>query len=96
MEWRVDIWHGRLAESLDKHQRVLACLASIAILLGLHQAFPVAQLAYDAAEYWYLSTPGVLGTIPSHRGHAFPLLLQPLHLLGGLTERPLIGDGRWG
>ena len=80
MEPRGNRW-ARLAALTDRHQALLACVASMGILLALHYGHGVTHLPNDAGEYWHYSKPGVLGNLPTHRGYLWALLLLPLHLV---------------
>jgi hypothetical protein len=81
-------WRTRVANILDRHQRSLACIVSIAILMMLHRWYDIRNLPNDAGEYWHLSSPDVLGNLRFHRGYVLPVLLLPLHYLADRMADP--------
>jgi hypothetical protein len=81
-------WQTQVAV-FDRHQRSLACIVSIAVLLTLHRSYGVVRMPFDAAEYWHLSSPAAFGTSTLHRGYLFPALLLPLHYLSDLLADPV-------
>lgn len=81
-------WRTRVANILDRNQRSLACIVSIAILMMLHRWYDIRNLPNDAGEYWHLSSPDVLGNLRFHRGYVLPVLLLPLHYLADRMADP--------
>ena len=77
-------WSTGAAAFLDRHQRVLACVLSFALLIGLHDYYDIAELAFDSAEYWDLARPSVIPVYASPRGYFFPIMLLPLRALADL------------
>jgi hypothetical protein len=74
---------------VDRHQRALACLVSVAILMALHLSFRGGNAQpFDAGEYWHFASPSVFAREPSVRGYFFPALLLPLHFLCDLMADP--------
>jgi hypothetical protein len=69
---------------IDRHQRLLACVLSFALLIGLHDFYDIAELPFDAAEYWDLARPSVIPVYASPRGYFFPIMLLPLRALADL------------
>jgi uncharacterized membrane protein YiaA len=74
-------WRAEAGQFLDRHQRLLACVLTFALLIGLHDVYDIAELPFDAAEYWDLARPSVIPVYASPRGYFFPVLLLPLRAL---------------
>lgn len=75
---------------IERHQRPLACVAAVLLLLGLHWRWGIAHFPHDAGEYWDLARPGVFFEYASHRGYLFPLLLVPVRWLCTQVPDPVV------
>lgn len=79
---------GRLASALERHQALVACAISAALILKLQLVYGVEWFPHDSAEYWYLAVMDKMQTTRGHRGYFFSLLLMPVRLLCDASGDP--------
>lgn len=79
---------GRFSSFLERHQALLACAISFAIVLQLQLSYRVEGFPHDSAEYWYLAVMEKMQTVRSHRGYFFSLLLMPVRYVSDASADP--------
>lgn len=73
----------------DRHQKLLACIVSIAILMLSQAAFSFTSFIGDASGYWAHSSRTHFGITPSQRGYVYPMLLMPLRWISDASPDPM-------